>query len=86
MNAGYTHPTPGEPKEEPSMLCVKEPRLSVGQVESVLQQPNGWYTLLELVRMGRVDSDTATKVLDRVDKDPIFKRIALALVDALFSR
>jgi hypothetical protein len=68
------------------MSYVQEPRLSVSQVESVLRQPNGRYALLELVRMGRVDSDTATQVLDRVDTQPFWRRVVLALVDALFSR
>jgi hypothetical protein len=86
MNAGFTLPIPGEPKEEPGMACVPEHRLSINQVELVLRQPNGRYALLELVRMGRVDSETATEVLDRVEKEPFWKRVALALVDAFFSR
>lgn len=58
-------------------------KLTRAEIERILLQPNGPYVLLELVRMGRVDTDEATKALDRFDREPLLKRIALSLLDAL---
>lgn len=68
------------------MPCIESPRLTADEIEAVLRQPNGPYALMELVRMGRVDSETATAALDQFEKDPFLTRVLMALVDAFLAR
>lgn len=68
------------------MASITEPPLSAEEIERIMSRSNGPYVLLELVRMGRVDSETAAKALKRFEKDPLWRRVALAMVDAVFSR
>jgi len=68
------------------MSSDRDQRLTFGQAEAVMRRPNGYYALLELVRMGRVDSATAVRVLDRLERPSLLRRIGLALVDAVFGQ
>ncbi|MDB5349329.1 MAG: hypothetical protein JWN86_576 [Planctomycetota bacterium] len=66
------------------MASAERLQLSTSEIDSVLHQPNGPYALMELVRMGRVDSQMAIEALDREGRDPLYRRLLLALVDTLF--
>ena len=65
------------------MASIDQVKLSAGEIDSVLRQPNGPYTLMELVRMGRVDSTMAIEALNRGNTEPLYKRILLALVETV---
>ena len=68
------------------MPCAEAQMLTADEIQSVLRQPNGHYALLELIRMGRVDSTAAAEALDRLpDGDTFIKRVLMAMVDAFFS-
>jgi hypothetical protein len=67
------------------MISVDTANLTRKDIERVMNQANGHYALLELVRMGRVDSDEAVKALDKFEKRPIIKRAFYALIDTIFN-
>ncbi len=56
------------------------------EVESILRKSNGPYILLELVRRGRIDAETAVTAIDRIERQPFFRRLFLAVLDTLFSK
>lgn len=61
-------------------------QLTHQEVEAILRKSNGPYILLELVRRGRIDAETAVTAIDRVERQPFFKRLFLAILDTLFSK
>lgn len=58
--------------------------LTEEQIQEVLRSPNGSFALLELVRAGRIDAESAVTVLERHEKTPLLNRIFFALLDTFF--
>lgn len=68
------------------MGAAESQQLTNQEIEGILGKPNGPYVLLELVRMGRIDAEVAVSAIEQSRRDPLIKRIALAVLNAISSR
>lgn len=72
------------PLTELEQFGAQSEELSDAQIDEVLRKPNGPFVLLELVRLGRIDPERAVTAIERL-KPPFLKRLALAVLDTLFT-
>jgi hypothetical protein len=67
--------TPAEPQQ-----------LTAEEIDAILREPNGAFLLVELVRMGRIDAERAVTAIERADREPFWKTLGYALLNAIGSR
>jgi hypothetical protein len=60
--------------------------LSHEEINEILTRPDGPFTLLEMVRRGRIDGETAVRAIDKSIREPFLKRLFVALVDTIFRK
>lgn len=74
------------PREPIDAARADEPcPLSSDEIDDILSKDNGPFVLLELVRRGRIDAETAATAIERADRTPFLERLAVAIIDTLFS-
>lgn len=64
-------------------MALPAVQLTEGEIRDILSRPNGSFALIEMVRSGRVDPETAVSAIDQAEAEPLLKRVFLALLDAL---
>jgi hypothetical protein len=67
-------------------IRVRQETLSESEVRTILSRPDGPYALLEMVRLGRIDAETAVKQIDNTQNEPFMKRLFVALIDTIFRK
>ena len=71
--------------DDPPAPASPLPPLTEGQVREVLASPGGSFALLEMVRAGRIDAESAVVAIERHDREPFLRRLGYAILDTLFS-
>lgn len=67
------------------MSIVEPTELTAAEVDEILAKPDGPFLLLELVRMGYIDAERAVTAIEEADRQPWWKRVGYALLNALSS-
>jgi hypothetical protein len=49
-------------------------------------QPDNSFMIMERVRSGEIDAETAIDMIDELERRPFWERVFLALLDTFFSR
>jgi hypothetical protein len=59
------------------------PQLTDAEVASILSG-GGWWTLLELCRAGRINTERAVTAIDEHERPSFWSRVGTALIDTFF--
>ncbi len=65
---------------------MRSATLTPADVDAILDRQNGPYVLLECVRMGLIDAESAVDAIEKAKKPPLYRRVGYALLNTFFGR